>query len=121
MGRKAAQKRRTKARKAQQKITQEFLASVYGPGNGGMDEGTNARSSPVSERTGDEVSRVGKGNLSGDVSALAGKYRNHRDEKKDSDTELTSEDDSVEVVEDKDKDKDPWSTFSTQGSSFSPH
>ena len=118
MGRKAASKRNKKALKAQQQITDEFLASVYGPGNGGMDDGTNARSSPVSERTGDEVSRVGRGNLSDDVSALAGRYRNPNDNKKDSDTELTSDDDGVEVIEQ--KNNDPWSTFSTQGSSFSP-
>ena len=118
MGRKSASKRSKKALKAQQQITDEFLASVYGPGNGGMDDGTNARSSPVSERTGDEVSRVGRGNLSGDISALAGRYRNPNDDKKDSDTELTSDDDGVEVIEQ--KNNDPWSTFSTQGSSFSP-
>ena len=63
LGRKAAQKRRKKALKAQQQVTQEYLASIYGPGNQGRDDGTNAQSSPASERTGDEVSRVGRGKV----------------------------------------------------------
>ena len=120
MGRKAAQRRRKKAHKVQQHLSQEYLAMTYGPEVRGRDDGTNTQSSPASERTGGEVSQVG-GNLPGGAQIPVGKYRSTHDEEEDSHTESTSDDeDHVEVIEKKNGD-DPWSTIPTQGSSFSPH